>query len=161
MPYRAVRLRKVVPSQGDRYSAGITPTPTVGFLQSGAIRIGLCCCSLTSLSTCGSKATGGKAYNARLGHSWARASVLFVKKIGQWELSSEAKRSTRALSTLPKLSEPWAGGASILLKRHCSSTTCLLLGSFCPTYASPSVSADCSEPTQEGVQSCFETRPPS
>ncbi len=39
---------------------------------------------------------------------------------------------------------------SIPLKRHCSSTTCLLLGSFCPAHALPSVSADCSEHTQEG-----------
>ncbi len=35
------------------------------------------------------------------------------------------------------------GGTSYL-------TTCLLLGSFCPAHASPSVSTDCSEPTQEG-----------
>ncbi len=42
------------------------------------------------------------------------------------------------------------GGASIPLKRHCSLTTCLILGSFCPAHASPSVRADCSEPTQEG-----------
>ncbi len=41
------------------------------------------------------------------------------------------------------------GGASIPLRRRCSSTTCLLNGSSCPAHASPSVSADCSEPTQE------------
>ncbi len=29
-------------------------------------------------------------------------------------------------------------------------TTCLLHGSTCPAHVSPSVSADCSEPTQEG-----------
>ncbi len=75
---------------------------------------------------------------------------LLVKKIGQWELSLETKRSSRALQRFPKFSEPRAGGASIPLKRHCSLTTCLLLGSYCPAHALPSVSADCSEPTQEG-----------
>ncbi len=43
---------------------------------------------------------------------------------------------------LPKFSEPRAGGVSISLKRHCSLTACLLLGSFCPAHVSPSVSAD-------------------
>ncbi len=64
----------------------------------------------------------------------------------------------------PKFSELRVGGASIPLKRHCSLTTCLLLGSFYLAYASPSVSADCSEPTQRrlfaSVQIRFETRPP-
>ncbi len=49
---------------------------------------------------------------------------------------------------LPTFSESRAGGASIPLKRRCSLTTSLLHGSSCP--APPSVSADCSEPTQEG-----------
>ncbi len=74
-------------------------------------------------------------------------SVLLVKKIGKWELSLEAKRSNRAL---PKFSEPWAGEASSPPKRRWSSTTCLLLGSFCPAHALPSVSADRFGPTQEG-----------
>ncbi len=75
--------------------------------------------------------------------------MLFVKKIGQWELSSEAKRSFELCQRLPRFSEPRAG-ASIPLRRSCSFTTCLLLGSFCPAHALPSVSADWSEPTQEG-----------
>ncbi len=50
----------------------------------------------------------------------------------------------------PNSHEPRVHGASIPLKRHCSLTTCLLLGLFCPAHVSPSVSADCSEPTQEG-----------
>ncbi len=58
------------------------------FLQRRAIGISLCRCSLTRLNTCGSRATGGKAWSGRLGHSWARGSVVFCKKIGQWELSS-------------------------------------------------------------------------
>ncbi len=57
---------------------------------------------------------------------------------------------SRSAKDFPKFSEPRAGGASILPKRHCSLTTCQLLGSFCPAHASPSVSADCSESTQEG-----------
>ncbi len=39
---------------------------------------------------------------------------------------------------------------SIPLKRCCFLTTCLVLGSFCLAHASPSASADCSGPTQEG-----------
>ncbi len=53
-------------------------------------------------------------------------------------------------SSANDFSEPRAGGASIPLRRRCSLTTCLLHGLSCPAHASPSVSADCSEPTQEG-----------
>ncbi len=53
-------------------------------------------------------------------------------------------------SPASEFSERWAGRASIPLRWCCSLTTCLLLGSSCPAHASPSVSADRSEPTQEG-----------
>ncbi len=38
----------------------------------------------------------------------------------------------------------------IPLRRRCSLSTSLILGSSCPAHVSPSVSADWSEPTQEG-----------
>ncbi len=50
----------------------------------------------------------------------------------------------------PKFSEPRAGGAPIPLRRCCTLTPYLIHGSSCPAHASPSVSADCSGPTQEG-----------
>ncbi len=76
--------------------------------------------------------------------------MLFVKRLGSESCLRRGSGLFKLCQRLPKFSEPRAGGASILLKRHCSLTTCLLLGSFCPAHASPSVSADCSEPTQEG-----------
>ncbi len=65
---------------------------------------------------------------------------------------------------LTKFSELRAGGASIPLRKRCSLTTCLLLGSFCLAQASPSVSADWvwahTRRLFASVQSRFDTRPP-
>ncbi len=90
-------------------------------------------------------------------------SVLFVKKIGQWELSSEAKRSTRALPQtyqifwtvtgwsihspetlfLDNMSVPW-----FIFARHmrCLQWAQIVLSPHSRSFAS--------------VQSRFETRPP-
>ncbi len=70
----------------------------VWFCQSGAIKT----TSLTRMMTWGNRSIGGKAYRQALGQSWARASCPFEKNVGQWELSSEAKRLT---SALPKISQ--------------------------------------------------------
>ncbi len=63
MPYHAFCLREEVPFQWDRpraaFSSWNNSDTHSWFLQRGAIRISLCRCSLTRLSTWGRRATGG------------------------------------------------------------------------------------------------------
>ncbi len=81
----------------------------------------------------------------------ASASVLFMMKKLSNESCLRRRRSLLKLcQILPRFSEPRAGGESIPLRRRCSLTTCPLLGSLCPAHASPSVSANWSEPKEEG-----------
>ncbi len=90
--------------------------------------------------------------------------MLFVKKIGHWELSSEAKRSTRAL---PKTSQIFwtASGWSV----HSPEETLFLDNMCAPWFIFPSTCIAFSERRLfwahtrrlfSGVQSCFETRAP-
>ncbi len=83
--------------QGDANSRWINTVNHIWLLLSGATKRTEHPTSLTSLITWGSRAIEGKAYRWELGHLWARASRSFEKYIGQWELSSEAKRFTSAL----------------------------------------------------------------
>lgn len=69
------------------------------FCRSGATRRTEHLSYLNWLMTWGSTAIKGKAYRCTLGHSWASMSCSFEKNIGQWDLSSEVKKST---STFPK-----------------------------------------------------------
>ncbi len=110
------------------------------FLQRGAINRSLCHHSLTRLSTCGSRAIGRKAESGRLGHSWASVSVLLVKKIGQWELSLEAKRSTWAL---PKTSQIfWTASRWSI---HSSEETLFLDNMSAPWFNLPGTCVEFSE----------------
>ncbi len=85
--------------------------------------------------------------------------MLLVKILGSESCLWRWRGLLELCKRLLKFSEPRVGGASIPLKRHCSSTTCLLLGSFCPAHASPSVSADCSGPTQKGCSPACRVAP--
>ncbi len=57
--------------------------------------------------------------------------ALCKKRLGIKSCLRRRKCLLELCQRLPKFSEPRASGESIPLKKHCSSTTCLLLGSFC------------------------------
>ncbi len=84
--------------------------------------------------------------------------MLFVKRLGSESCLRRWRGLLELCQRLPKLSELRAGGVSIPLKRHCSSITCLLLGSFCPAHAC--VFWTHTRRLFASVQSRFETRPP-
>ncbi len=84
--------------------------------------------------------------------------MLFVKRLGSESCLRRWRGLLELCQRLPKLSELRAGGASIPLKRHCSSIICLLLGSFCPAHAC--VFWTHTRRSFASVQSRFETRPP-
>ncbi len=134
-------------------AAGITPAPTVGSSRGRLLESA--CAVVPWLALVPVVAEWlGKKHRAE---GWAvcgsghRAPC--KKRLGSESCLWRRRGLLEPSQIFPKFSEPRAGGASIPLKRYCSLTTCLLLGSFCPAHASPSVSADCSEPTQEGRSS--------
>ncbi len=135
---------------------GAAPTPTVGSSRGGLL--GLACAVVPWL-------TWVPALAERLGeNSWARASVLLVKKIGQWELSLEVNRSTRAL---PKISQilwivsRWSVHSSeeTLFLDHMSAPW-FILPSTCVAFSERRLFWAHTRRSFTSVQSRFETRPP-
>ncbi len=135
---------------------GDAPTPTVGSSRGGLL--GLACAVVPWL-------TWVPALAERLGeNSWARASVLLVKKIGQWELSLEVNRSTRAL---PKISQilwivsRWSVHSSeeTLFLDHMSAPW-FILPSTCVAFSVRRLFWAHTRRSFTSVQSRFETRPP-
>ncbi len=115
-------------------AAGITRTPAVGSSRGGLLESA--CAIVPWLVWVPTVAE-------RLGESIERKAGPFVgqgicapckKEIGQWECLWRQRGLLELCQRFPKFSEPRAGRASIPLKRHCSLTTRLLLGSFCSRH---------------------------
>ncbi len=154
MPYRAFAWERRSCLKGIGH--GAAPTPTVGSSRGGLLE--LACAVVPWLAWV-------PALAERLGeNSWARASVLLVKKIGQWELSLEANRSTRAL---PKISQilwivsRWSVHSSeeTLFLDHMSAPWFILPGT-CVTFSERRLFWAHTRRSFTSVQSRFETRPP-